>query len=162
MSNDGLVCLVYASRRLSDSEGPLLDDEVRGILMASIKNNRTVAISGLLVTQGDWFLQALEGPAEAVMDTYRRIEADPRHAGASVRMVREADRRLFGRWTMCAPTASEADGTIIRRLVEDENFDPFTCGEEEALGLLTTVADVHGQLLTQQHAELLGEVLWAA
>ncbi len=160
MSNDSLVCLVYASRR--DSKvAEALDEEVRDILIASIKNNRSVAVSGLLLAHGDWFLQALEGPPEGVMTTYRRIEGDPRHVETALRFVRTADHRRFARWTMCAQMVSEADRTIVRRLVEERSFDPFACSEDEALTQLTTVARLHGQLLTQQHAELMGEVIWA-
>jgi hypothetical protein len=161
MNNDSLVCLVYASRRVGP-DPQTLDDEVRDILIASIKNNRTVAVTGLLVAHKDWFLQALEGPVQAVMTTYHRIAGDPRHTDPALRFVRNAETRLFARWTMCGQTMSEADQTIIARLIEDQGFDPFTASEDAALTLLTTVADIHGKLLTQQHAELLGEVLWAA
>ena len=157
MSNPRLICLVYASRRPASPADP--DQQTRDILIASIGANRMVDITGLLVIHEDWFLQALEGPEPAVMQTYTRIQADPRHCDQALLMVRDAAHRLFPRWSMCAQTVSGADQAIIRRLVADRGFDPFTCPTDEALGLLTKVADLHGQLLSQQYAELEGEVL---
>lgn len=158
MTADPLVCLLYASRRQA---APAVDiqDQTRDILIASISNNRKVALSGILLVHDDWFLQALEGPKEAVDETYARIKADPRHRDAALLGIHPAERRRFARWTMCAQVMSGADETILRRLVAERGFDPFRCTQSEALDLLTAVADIHHQLLTQQHAELLGEAL---
>jgi len=153
-----LVRLIYASRRPAAPPRDL-DQEVRDILIASINNNRMVSISGLLVTHDDWFLQALEGPEDAVARTYERIERDPRHAEAVRRTVGAIEARRFPRWTMSAQDMSCADEVIIRRLVSGGGFDPFASDPAAALALLGSVADLHGQLLNDRYAELQGEVL---
>jgi hypothetical protein len=160
MSNSAITRLIYASRRASNDKD--LDAEVRDILIASVNNNRGCAITGLLVAHQDWFLQALEGPEAAVMETFGRISADERHAAATILDIAEVGKRTFRRWTMCARTMSDADATILGKLVEAAAFDPFGAEPALALGLLTHIAQLHGDLLTRQHADLLGEVLRAA
>ena len=161
MSQNGLHRLVYASRRpqgLSrDPEG-----EVRDILMASIKNNRSCGVTGLLIASRGWFLQGLEGPPESVKRTYERICTDSRHFDTVIRVSSPSDTRLFQRWTMCAPRMSDADETILGRLVDAPGFDPYDVPAPTALDLLGQVAQLHSDLLTHQHAELMGQVLRAA
>lgn len=74
--------LIYASRI---TIAPIdLNEEVGEIVRASIRRNREAAITGLLLAHAGCFVQALEGPAEAVLATYGRICEDPRHTGKSV------------------------------------------------------------------------------
>jgi hypothetical protein len=155
-----LTRLIYASRR---TPGALANEaEVRDILIASITNNRGRSITGLLVAHADWFLQALEGPETAVMETYGHICADERHTAATILDVSSVQKRSFRRWTMCARMMSSADDIIIGKLVEKAAFDPYEANLAVILGLLSHIADLHSDLLTRQHTELLGEVLRAA
>lgn len=161
MSQDQLHRLVYASRRPQGlSRDP--EAEVRDILIASINNNRSCAVTGLLMSHQGWFLQALEGPPAAVARTYDRIRTDSRHFDAAIRASGSVAERAFRRWTMCAPSMSAADEMILGKLVEGQAFDPFACMGEAAIALLTHVGELHMDLLTHQHTELMGEVLRAA
>lgn len=161
MSQDPLHRLVYASRRPQGlSRDP--EAEVRDILIASINNNRSCALTGLLMSHQGWFLQALEGPPEDVARTYARICTDSRHFDAVVRVSGAVSSRSFQRWTMCAPSMSGADEIILGKLVEGQAFDPFACAGEAAVALLCQVGDLHLDLLNHQHAELMGEALRAA
>lgn len=72
--------LIYCSRQKLDAGDE--DDQLGAIIRASIRNNREVAVTGLLLLHQDYFVQALEGPAQAVLTTYGRICGDPRHEGA--------------------------------------------------------------------------------
>lgn len=161
MTQDSLHRLIYASRRPQGlSRDP--EAEVRDILIASINNNRSCALSGLLMAQPGWFLQALEGPAEDVARTYNRICTDSRHFDTVVRASAPATSRSFRRWTMCAPSMSAADEVILGALVEGQAFDPFACSADAAMALLSQVGDLHADLLNHQHTELMGQVLRAA
>lgn len=95
---DALVQVVYSSLAVSGPEGDA------DILAVSRRNNQAVDITGLLIRDGAWFLQVLEGPVAAVPATMRRIEADPRHRDINIRLVRITQARRFGEWTMCSPT----------------------------------------------------------
>lgn len=76
--------------------------EFADILRTSRRNNAAAGITGLLIVGGRRFLQALEGPEDAVLSTYRRISQDPRHF-AVVELTRETiAERQFGHWDMGA------------------------------------------------------------
>jgi hypothetical protein len=58
------------------------DVEIAKIVRTSVRHNREVGLTGLLLVYQQWFLQPLEGPEEAVKATYNRIRLDPRHQNA--------------------------------------------------------------------------------
>lgn len=74
--------------------------ELDVILAASRRNNARVGVTGLLLFDGRRFLQALEGEPAAVLQTYARIGADPRHRALVKLSERQIDTRDFGSWAM--------------------------------------------------------------
>lgn len=134
--------LIYASRQAFGPEQDA-DDEIDALIRASIRNNRSASITGLLLVHAGWFVQALEGPAEAVMTTYRRIVDDPRHAEAKIIFAGPAqDGRAFGDWNMCARRFSAADDAILDTLGQRIAFDPAGLSERSALRLLKAVRGI--------------------
>lgn len=111
--------LLYISTTRAPLDGIALD----GILRISRRNNAAVGVTGLLVVGGRRFLQALEGPNDAVAQVYDRIARDPRHFAIVRLSTKEVETRLFGDWAMgCrkAGFAGETSGTlqdIVARLV---------------------------------------------
>lgn len=92
-----LTRLVYVSRM------SVVDDprwELDDILKASQINNQRVGVTGaLLFDRGD-FGQVLEGPTQAVRDTFRRIRLDVRHFRVTVVEVCTIEERTFPNWSM--------------------------------------------------------------
>lgn len=86
------------------------------ILRVSRVNNMRGDITGLLYADGKRFLQALEGPAEAVEATYARIARDPRHRGVVVLSRREVAVREFGPWQMAERLPGEGGEAFIARV----------------------------------------------
>jgi len=135
--------LIYASRqRVPEAD---LDHEVSRIIQASIRNNREAAVTGLLLIHDGWFVQALEGPAEAVMTTYGRIVNDPRHDAAKVLAAGPAERREFSDWNMCARRMSPGDDAILDALEQRQAFTPATLSDKSALRLLKAVRDIQSR-----------------
>ena len=91
-----MLQLVYVSTARERPSGGGL----QAILDISRCNNARNGITGLLVTGGRRFLQALEGPDKAVLDTYARISADPRHFGLVLLSMGIVGERQFGDWSM--------------------------------------------------------------
>ncbi len=91
-----MIRLTYISTARAD-----LDDAASAALLAtSQRNNRRVGLTGLLLFDGVRFLQALEGEESALLATFARIKADPRHR-ACVELGRaDVDARGFGEWDM--------------------------------------------------------------
>jgi hypothetical protein len=132
--------LIYCSHQAG---GFAMDDgQIEEILAASIRNNGRASITGLLLVHGGRFVQALEGPAEPVMHTYRRILADPRHDRPKVLSAGPAQGREFAAWSMCARRISAADDAILDTLSQREAFEPEALSGAAALRLLTAVRGI--------------------
>jgi hypothetical protein len=88
--------LMYVSTAAWALDSRVLND----ILDVSRAINRELGITGMLLYLDHGFLQILEGPEAAVMETFRRIERDPRHLGIRVLVQQHVSERLFGEWSM--------------------------------------------------------------
>lgn len=91
-----MIRLLY----ISTTRAPIAAAELDRILRVSRRNNKAVDVTGLLVVGGRRFLQALEGPEEAVLATFERIRADPRHFAAVILSRSAIAERQFGDWAM--------------------------------------------------------------
>ena len=132
--------LIYASVVSIPAED--LDHQVAAIIRASIRNNRECAVTGLLLVHQGWFIQALEGPAKAVMERYGRIVEDKRHSGAKVLSAGPANEREFADWNMCARKMSAADDAILDALSLRTAFEPAGLTGPAALRLLKAVRGI--------------------
>lgn len=140
-SSRSLHRLIYASRQ-AFGPGQSPDEEIDSLIRASIRNNRAASVTGLLLIHGGWFLQVLEGPAQNVMTTYRRIANDPRHGEQRVISAGPADVREFANWNMCARRFSTADEAILDTLDQREAFEPDRLTDRSALKLLKAVRSI--------------------
>jgi hypothetical protein len=91
-----MLQIAYISTAKGLVDQALLDD----ILSVSRRNNRAAGITGLLVSGGRRFLQVLEGPDQAVLTTYARIQTDPRHRAFVLVTCQPVADRAFGDWSM--------------------------------------------------------------
>lgn len=105
--------LAYISSAKAPVDQALLDD----ILAASRRNNERKGITGLLVSGGRRFLQVLEGPEQAVLTTYARIQGDDRHRGFVLISATPVKERAFGRWSMAYRDGEAGAGDELESLV---------------------------------------------
>jgi hypothetical protein len=132
--------LIYASRiRIP---WPDQSREVDEIIKASVRNNSAADLTGLLLVHEGWFVQALEGPVEAVLTTYGRICDDPRHEDTRVLHAGPGESRSFEDWHMCARRLTPADEAILDTLSMRGLFEPHKLTARQALRLLKTVRGV--------------------
>ena len=91
-----LIALVYvsASRELMSDEA--LDE----ILTVSRANNGSLGLTGMLLYYDGAFMQALEGPEQAVHQMVARISRDPRHGGMITLLEEYIAERYFPEWSM--------------------------------------------------------------
>jgi Sensors of blue-light using FAD len=109
--------ILYASVS-AQSDGQPAD--VVAILEESRHNNALDGITGLLWTDGQRFLQVIEGGEEAVDACYARIRADTRHRAIVTILERTVDRREFGYWAMAHKTAealADVHDQRVRRMM---------------------------------------------
>jgi hypothetical protein len=133
--------IFYRSRQTPATAADL-DFVVQQIIGAAIHRNRVDELTGLLLTIQGNFIQALEGPLEAVRATYARISMDPRHHDLHIISQGPAEQRLFGEWNMCARCLAPSDKAILDMLDGRGVFNPLTLNAPSVQRLLTTVAAI--------------------
>ena len=84
-------------------------DELAALLETSRTNNRLANVTGMLLHHDGCFIQAIEGPPDAVRALHTRITMDPRHTGITNLLEREIDEREFGEWQMAFRDLAAAD-----------------------------------------------------
>jgi len=95
---DAMLSLIYVSRPQIDAHDRVtVMDNIRAKSMA---RNATLEITGVLISTADFFVQLLEGPAEAVDAVMAIIVADPRHNDIRIVSRWESEARRFPRWRM--------------------------------------------------------------
>lgn len=88
--------IVYVSRAADH----LSAVDLEAILAVAQSRNVRDGVTGLLLYDGDCFLQYLEGPSEAVGVIYDGISADERHHDVVTLVDEPADERCFADWSM--------------------------------------------------------------
>jgi hypothetical protein len=134
-----LFRLVYASRAVL----PVLarfDTTVADILKASERNNPRMDVTGVLLADRGWFIQALEGPRRNVSMVFATIGRDLRHAQLELLDAGPATRRRFGQWSMCAHAVTPAAAPILKTLELTPDFDPFRMDGRKALDLMVAIS----------------------
>lgn len=92
--------LLYTSEaRLSDNASGA-DLMVESIVAHSQANNEKRGLTGALLYVRGTFIQALEGPLDALENTFERICHDFRHARLTLVDMSPANERMFERWSM--------------------------------------------------------------
>lgn len=91
-----MLSVVY----VSTATVPFSDEELVALLEKSRRNNTRLELTGLLLFKDGQFMQALEGPDEAVQALYAIIERDPRHRGIRALMREQVTERQFPDWSM--------------------------------------------------------------
>lgn len=130
-----LVRLLY----LSKATGGLGTSGIEKLLLSAQRNNSRAGISGMLVFNGEYFLQVLEGGRSEVNGLYQRISADPRHQELLMLQMDEISERLFSDWSMAyVPSSSLTRELLLRYGVSDE-FQPMLMSNHSCLGLLTAL-----------------------
>lgn len=94
--SEELFSIVYASAAIQKfSETELVD-----LLKISRENNIRHDITGLLLYKDGNFIQAIEGPEEAVVQLYQKIQEDSRHHHIITLGRQPIPERQFPDWSM--------------------------------------------------------------
>lgn len=110
-----LYRVLYCSRTHMPEHSDEADREIHEILAASRRNNARAGITGGLLFSAGCFAQVLEGPVEAVMETFERIQCDQRHRTVTVLHTDRLAARDFPSWSMAYAGAESARDPLARR-----------------------------------------------
>ena len=87
-------------------------DELNELGEASIQRNKQSDLTGALYYVNGYFMQLLEGPSEAISETFLRIKSDDRHYDVEVLFLEEASERIFLNWSMSSNVV-DVDGVSL-------------------------------------------------
>lgn len=131
-----LVRLIYASEATRD----ITLSTVKSIAESARSANEGNFITGVLTFSHRYFLQAIEGPRDAVNALYVRLGKDERHAHLTLLSYDEIDERCFGDWSMGFLGRLGDSESLVLRFSASDQFAPLTFNGSKALGLLREAA----------------------
>lgn len=102
----------------------LTSEDLEDILESSRTNNARLGISGLLVYEGQHFMQILEGEEDAVSTRFELIRQDPRHHDVVVIYRTEVNDWMFESWSMAYLDLQEQDHAARDNFVQIRNLEP--------------------------------------
>ncbi|MFK8257365.1 diguanylate phosphodiesterase [Erwinia sp. AnSW2-5] len=122
-----LTTLIYRSR-LCKSVSPYFLKRLAG---KAQRFNETVNVTGILLFDGDYFFQILEGPSESIDQVFCRVSVDPRHTQIVQLMRDYAPDRRFGRLGMAMIDMRDASAEAIIEQVLSQGTAryPLTYGD---------------------------------
>lgn len=91
-----LKTITYTSRAQLD----LTEDDLLEIHETARHLNVLDGITGLLIFDGNRFLQIIEGPEDAIDELVERLRRDRRHSAFELRDERSINERTFSQWSM--------------------------------------------------------------
>ena len=94
-----MIELIYTSLATPKSVTEA-DAEVTDILATSERNNVAHGVTGLLLFDGERYIQVLEGDTTAVDGLFANISADPRHRRIELLRRHDIPARSFADWRM--------------------------------------------------------------
>lgn len=127
-----MISLIYAST----AKPAYSCDTVQDILNVSVPKNRELNVTGMLVYDGVFFVQCLEGKESAVMQLYETIRKDERHHSVKLIAVTPILSRSFEAWSMGYNNKARAIRDVTRIITGTADFIPYKMSYEQALELL--------------------------
>ena len=143
-ANEALFQLVYYSRNAMFSYSADLQAEIAGVLEVSRRNNTAVGVTGALLFNAGFFAQVLEGPRDAVEETFERIQLDDRHSDIVLVSCAPVKGRCFADWSMAhvgAATMTAGYETAETRGA----FDPARFASNELVDHLSRLLNEEAQ-----------------
>ncbi|MBN2973688.1 BLUF domain-containing protein [Roseomonas aeriglobus] len=120
LATTSLRRLIYSSRAVGHDPR----EDKHDILAESRRNNGMDGISGILWSQGDRYLQVLEGPSDSIDEAFDRIRRDTRHCDIQILDDRGVTDRQFADWAMAGLPGDHPQDAEQRLRLLLRNVDP--------------------------------------
>lgn len=128
-----LVRLIYAS----EANGKIGVDMVKQILAKAQAKNDQNDLTGMLVFNSKYFLQAIEGSPARINHLYNVLMRDPRHKNLFILGYEHISERIYGEWRMGYATLTEANKRTFLKYSSTSVFNPYDLTAENALRFMT-------------------------
>lgn len=100
--------LIYTSTSTGFLNEP---DNMKTLLEVARNHNYEYGITGILLFDGTYFMQLIEGETKFINDLYERLLQDNRHEKVCLESYSPVKKRLFSEWDM---EYRQMDGSTIR------------------------------------------------
>ncbi len=131
--------LLYVSEETAVFDG---DKDLDQILSASREKNHRSQITGILIKNGKFFIQLLEGSRTEVERVYKHISKDPRHTKIRTLLDYQDSLRIFPDWAM-GFVKGEKDEPRLAELIPylHENLMNVPASKEKVVTILKRFND---------------------
>lgn len=124
--------LIYTSIAAPDTTFETL----KAILEVSVRTNQEHQVTGMLIFNGTYFMQCIEGPSAAIEQLMANILADPRHHDIVIVGTEKMQKRYFPQWTMGYLNHERLIGDILRLYTGEATFQPEKMNMKNATAIL--------------------------
>lgn len=138
--SSGLIRVAYISSNAIELDSDAMIDAINDILVVSQENNKKVGVTGALLFNQGFFGQILEGPTEAVEETFERIQNDDRHHSVTLLDAKPITELSFNNWSMGFVGADDVLKQVAHQKLDTANFDLTSLSGDEMFSLLSTLA----------------------
>lgn len=128
--------LIYASTASTETQY----ETVLEILNISNRENKLHGITGILIFDGKFFMQCIEGDPGKIQQLMSNIFKDPRHHSVMVIGEETNDERFFPNWSMGYLNREKPIRDLLRRITRNESFSPSDLTMEEAKTILVELS----------------------
>ena len=106
--------IIYISEKTSEFKA---DKDLNKIISSSFQNNNARDVTGVLMYNGGFFFQVIEGKKADVIYTYNKIILDSRHQNVNLLADREIQGRNFENWPLALIKLNDVDLDVIDHVV---------------------------------------------
>lgn len=124
--------IIYSSTAAQDTTY----ETVLTILTHAITANKTFNITGMLVFNGKYFLQYMEGETEPLNTLFNNITLDNRHHSITLIDQSPIEQRVFSAWNMGYLNSSSAIQKVMIEETGSPEFTPHTFSADQAKSIL--------------------------
>jgi hypothetical protein len=137
-----MLSLVYASSASRQVD----EQDLMQLITAARKHNEANQITGLLLYKDGNFMQAIEGPDDAVEKLFDHVRRDGRHHGVLQLLKEHIEERRFPKWSMAlqhVDKLSPEHRALIDPFLKDSlTAESYKTNPTAAIKLLLTFRDV--------------------
>ncbi|WP_238272586.1 BLUF domain-containing protein [Methylobacterium cerastii] len=142
--------IVFFSRNQIRLAGGSMREMVKDILTACNRYDRVSGLTGALVFNDHFFLQAMEGERAAISEQLWKLAADNRHSGMVLMSSRPIEQRDFEGWMVGFAGHSDALDAIYMDYGATPKLDPSAMPVQSAIKLLRAFAHLDGGHFVQK------------
>lgn len=102
------------------------------LLLKAQQNNQRKDVTGILIDNGRFFIQLLEGSEEKVREVYNRICIDRRHLWVTLVLSFNDGERMFPQWSMGLVKGGVEESSTVAELLSKLQRDETTIQSEKA------------------------------